>query len=286
MYYRMYNMPSCWKGNPNIVRKKLSTLKSDASRLQALKDNITIRVKGFNWSWAHHAWSKNGDLYTVNNLQKHLEFVIQQENEEGIPPHPNIMNYQLECKDLPMLGKPISEMAALDKKQKLSLNKFKKKANAIGLEREDSRKGDNSIFRKEQQRWDRPDIATLINQRIDMLYNIVDTDEEEKKVLRWCQGEVIEVYEKRKNIQKVRILWDPLPNDIEYQDYTESDEVIVPKLWNISKEIEGAWRMDIDIHEVDNEDDNHDSNDRTSHGDDADHDVLDATIEIHSESVN
>ena len=275
MYYRLYKTSSCWKGNPNIVGKKLSTLKSDASRLQALKDNITIRVRGFNWSWAHHAWSKNGELYTVKDLKKHLEFVIRRENEEGIPKPPDVVNYQLERKDLPTLGKPISEMAALGKKQKVALNKFKKRADAIELERDDNRKGENSIFRR-QQHWDRPNVADLINERIDMLYNIVDTDVEEEKVLRWCQGEVVEVYEKRNKVQSVRILWDPLSNDAEYNDYTESDEVIDPKLWNVTKEVEGAWRMDIDIRDVGEDE---------SHGGDA-VGILDANIEINGESIN
>jgi len=60
-----------------------------------LKENITIRVRGFNKAWAHHAWSKDGQLYTVDDLKKHLEFVIRKENEEGIPPPPDINNYQL-----------------------------------------------------------------------------------------------------------------------------------------------------------------------------------------------
>ena len=44
---------------------------------------------------------------------------------------------------MPTLGKPVSEMAALDKKQKVSLYKFKKRANTIELERKDNRKGEN-----------------------------------------------------------------------------------------------------------------------------------------------
>ena len=61
---------------------------------------------------------------------------------------------------MPTLGKPVSEMAALDKKQKVSLCKFKKRANAIELERKDNRKGENSIY-KRRQRWDRPAVAAL-----------------------------------------------------------------------------------------------------------------------------
>ena len=250
-------------------------LKSDASRLQALKENITIRVRGCTQDWAHHAWSKNGALYTVNDLKKHLEYVIRREKEEGIPGPPDINNYQSQRKNLPTLGTPISEMAALDKKQNVACNKFKKKAHAIELERADSRKGENSIYRKLQP-WDRPNISSLIHQRIDMLYNIADTEEEDEKVLRWCQGEVIEVYERKSRVQKVRILWDPIPHNTEYHDYTESDEELVPKLWNATKAVEGTWRMDVDVNEMEYID---------SHGDSAAF-ILDTSIEIHSELIN
>jgi len=168
-------------------------------------------------------------------------------------------------------------MVALDKKQIAAVTRLKKRADALELEREDSRKGENSIYRK-MQPWERPHVSTLINQRIDMLYNIADTDRDDEKVLRWCQGEVVEVYAKKNREQKVRILWDPLPNVVEYHDFTESDEILVPKLWNIAKAVEGAWRMDIDIDaEIDNDDVDIDQ------GGDAAPVMLDRSIVINSE---
>ncbi len=47
--------------------------------------------------------------------------------------------------------------------------------------------------------------------------------------------------------KRVCIIWDPIPDLEEFQDFTESVEELFPKLWNSAKTIEGAWRMDYDI---------------------------------------
>ena len=241
-YYRMYDTPSCWRGSPDVVTTELQQLKSDASKLQALKENITIRVKGFNMEWARHAWSKDGHIYTIDELAAHLKFIISKENEEELPPPPDINAYQLERKKLPILGKQVSEIAALDKKQMVAVNKFGERADIIHREREVSREGAISIYRKLQP-WERPEVNDLLGKRIEMVYNIATSDKEEKKVLRWCQGEVVEVI----NAKRVCIIWDPIAALEEFQDFTESDEELLPKLWNSANTVEGAWRIDFDI---------------------------------------
>ena len=123
-----------------------------------------------------------------------------------------------------------------------AVNKFGDRADIIHQEREASREGANSIYRKLQP-WDRPRVDDLLGQRIEMIYNVAKSDDEEKKVLRWCQGEVVEVVKSN----RVCIIWDPIPDLEEFQDFTESDEELLPKLWNSANTVEGAWRMDYDI---------------------------------------
>ena len=140
---------------------------------------------------------------------------------------------------------------------------------------EKSQEGSSSIYRW-LQLFVRPDVCDLIDLQIEMVYNISNSNEE--KELQWCQGEVVELLEKSKKWNKVRVLWDPLPNVAEFQDYTESDEERMSKLWNSAKTVEGLWRLDIDLIANDDRADDHAGNDST-----ADHDVvsiMDTNIDI------
>ena len=52
---KMFDSDACVKDNPKNVAKMLKKLASMTARYDALKKNITIRVKGFNWEWCQHA---------------------------------------------------------------------------------------------------------------------------------------------------------------------------------------------------------------------------------------
>ncbi len=74
----------------------------------------------------------------------------------------------------------------------------------------------------------RPDIEQLRHKRIDVLtaFDVKVNNKWEKK-LRWCQGEVIEVYDnKKKPTFKVR--WDPMPNIDGGNKTMESDQELLP----------------------------------------------------------
>ena len=56
MYYRkMYDSAACLKGDVRVVHCELKKLTSDTARYDALKENITIQVKGLGWDWCKHA---------------------------------------------------------------------------------------------------------------------------------------------------------------------------------------------------------------------------------------
>ena len=84
-----------------------------------------------------------------------------------------------------------------------------------------------------------------------MLYSFVLGSGE--KVLRWCQGKVIQVLpEKVKPTVVVR--WDPMPDVKGKEDLSdETQQVLPPRKWN--KDVEGAWRMDFNVRFVENTED-------------------------------
>jgi hypothetical protein len=78
-YYQMYFSPACWKTDPKVVAKELKKLTSETMKHSALKENITIRVKGMSWEWYWHAWSKDGKKFSVQELAQHLRWIIREE---------------------------------------------------------------------------------------------------------------------------------------------------------------------------------------------------------------
>ena len=66
------------------------------------------------------------------------------------------------------------------------------------------------------------------------------------KVLKWCQGEVLQLYEDDAQ-PKVKVEWDAMDNVAGYEEKTESDAILMPSKWNPNNDCDGAWRMDVDI---------------------------------------
>ena len=87
-YYKMYATPTCWKGDAKVVDANLAKLKSKAARLDALKENIWMRVKGY-WCWekVHTTWCHKRRECTVKELVTHLKWV---EMGQDVPKDPHI----------------------------------------------------------------------------------------------------------------------------------------------------------------------------------------------------
>jgi hypothetical protein len=96
-----------------------------------------------------------------------------------------------------------------------------------------------------------PELDELINKRIDVLYSFVlETGE---TVLRWCQGKVIQVLQEKAK-PTVVVHWNPMPDVKGKEDLSdETQKVLPPRKWN--KDVEGAWRMDINFGFVENTED-------------------------------
>ena len=83
----------------------------------------------------------------------------------------------------------------------------------------------------------------MVGRRIDVLYSLKANGND---VLRWCQGEVLEVCE-NVSVPKVKVAWDPAPDIAGSEEGEVSEKVLLPSLWN--KDVDGAWRLDIDCFE-------------------------------------
>ena len=65
--------------NVKNVDREIKRLKSISAQHSALKEIIRIRVLGFGWSNFAHPWSKNGILYSPQELTIHLKSIIKVE---------------------------------------------------------------------------------------------------------------------------------------------------------------------------------------------------------------
>ncbi len=141
-YHWMYDSPACWKNDVRVVTNELKKLTSKSTKYAALKENIMIRVKGFNWEWCQHAWSKDGRKYSVKELANHLRWIIKEEKKHDKPTGPDI-NVP-ERTNLPILETQTCDVATLNEKYLADETEFKKKAARTHWERE--LKGEGSMY--------------------------------------------------------------------------------------------------------------------------------------------
>ena len=239
-YYKMYFSYACWKGNKKLVKQNLNKLKSKTAKLEALKENIRMRVKGCGFEEAHITWSFRRKQRSVNELAKKLEWVIEWEKDQEVPLEPRIELPQR--RNDASLGSRTEEAEQLDEK-------FNKKSASIRVEVEKMRRarearGEGCIYR-EMQPLVKPDMIDLLSRRIDVLFPFeVDSDDDGKDtVLRWCQGLVLKVYETSSK-PLVSVEWDAMTDVDGSENSTISDVILLPTKWK--KDVAMAWRMDVE----------------------------------------
>ena len=186
-------------------------LTSKTAKYDALKENIMIRVKGFGWEWAKHAWTKYKSPYTVKELSDWLKIIIDKENLTSIKKTmplepPTLVPKQ---KDNSILGTQCDYIRSLNRKYFDKEEEFRKRADQVWMERE--ARGEVSMYSLLQP-FDRPNLKQVVDHRIDVLsFMPVVVDGELKSVGRWCHGEVLRACEGRKHLN-VRVLWEPMPD--------------------------------------------------------------------------
>jgi hypothetical protein len=164
--------------------------------------------------------------------------IVREEKKLTPPERPALeMPRRLE---LPILGTATQQLMESNATARIDKEQFRKEAKELQKQREARGKG--SIFCVMQPLYC-PELDELINKSIDVLYSFLLGSGE--KVLRWCQGKVIKVLMKKAK-PTVVVRWD-LVLDVEGKETLsdETEQVLPPRKWN--KDVEGAWRMDINV---------------------------------------
>ena len=74
-YIEMYHSPVEWKTKPEAL-EVFSKLTSKTAKLEAIKNQIRIRVLGFGWTDLHISWSKDSIHKSPEQLLTHLTDII------------------------------------------------------------------------------------------------------------------------------------------------------------------------------------------------------------------
>ena len=249
IYYSMWDSEACWKTNSDIVNG-LKNLKHKKDKLQALKDNIQIRYKGFGWDeWKTH-WSHGGISLSIPELTRRLKDLIKKEKTDKtpIPEKPKVPIPQR--KNTPILGTMSAQRAKLDTKTMDNEDEFDEKARKNWKERESE--GIGSVYSTRQKR-DAPTVdETLIGKRIEYLSEFDIDTEGTTKELRWCSGVVERICDgtsvvpgrARKcwnEVEAAEVFWDAIPD----ADMVACREKVALNTRKWNKDCDGAWRMDL-----------------------------------------
>lgn len=229
-YVDMFYSDACWRTKTHAQRA-FNNLSSTAARLNAVKEQIRIRVIGFGWNNLHHPWSKNGVHYSPADLLKHLiNNIIPQQNKRGVPDSPTL--------ELPsrrhtcQLGTMTADVDNLDTRYEVEKESII--AEAVKMRDELEAQGETDRYEKLQP--PRPHIdESLVGTEIEQLWTM--TEEDGKKFLQWCQGLVIAV----KTNNRVHIQWNE--SCLREGDRTITEEKLLKSKYN--KHVEQGWRISI-----------------------------------------
>ena len=183
-YWDMYFSDVCWKGKQSIVKTMLARLRSESAKVEALKENIRMRVLGLGWKQFAITWSQKGVRRSVDELAMHLKMIIREQRKLTPPTDPALE--MPKRAELPILGTATKQLLESKDTAKIDEKEFRERAAELRMQRE--ARGEGSIFSVMQPLYC-PELDELMDKRIDVLYSFqLDSGE---KVLRWCQGKVI-----------------------------------------------------------------------------------------------
>ena len=230
----IYHSERGWK-KLSQARRIFNSISSEPTRLKAVKEQITIRVKGFGWKEAAHAWSKGGTAYDSLELMNHfVNVILPMEAKLGIPSEPifkvqdNTTKYALGTDS----GLSVENVALNTK----SVEDLKAEAMMERARREAEGETDRDA---NLQTITMPNIDdTLVGFSIEYCFAYLDDDGGE--YYAWIDGVVEKIVNAEKRMVDIR--WNE--EKVHADDVTVSRHQLKIRGWNGSKV--GAWRKYID----------------------------------------
>ena len=245
MYYDMWKTEACWKGDPTVVAQKVRKLSTDNKKRDALKANISIRVKGFGWTDYHITWTHKRVKRIIRELSNHLRKIIREEAKKVVPLEPpaNV----LKRREMPVLGTMTDERRQLDEKHKGKVESLRKVVRMMEKERHE--RGDENSIYDAFQPFDMPILTSLVGERIDICWPLDKGEGADKTTCNeWCQGEVIEIVKMKP--PTVRVMWDAMLDVEGFEACSEGECELDPEKW--CKRSSWGWRKDIDVELIEN----------------------------------
>jgi hypothetical protein len=241
-YYEMWGSAACWKTAAK-ADTEYAKLTSKSARVEALKEQIRIRVEGLGWSDLACAWSKDGVQFPPSELMKHLKTLVAEQSKRTIPTKPPPPG--LARKELPALGKRTADVAALDAREASNGWALEAAARATKAAREAKGIGDSY----QQRQGSKPDIDEhLVGKRVEVVCHYTLPDGVFGVALMWCAGMVEDVdprpYTTFPKGKSATIKWDANNRVEPAEPVSTSGTKLLPSRWN--KDGLGAWRMDLD----------------------------------------
>ena len=133
MYHEMYNSEACWKGDSKIVTANLRKLDLEAKKREALKENISIRVKVFVWKEYHITWTHKRKLWPIRELTAMMRKIIKEEKNRDIPAEAHWEGHR--PLQNPVLGTMTDERRQLDAKKLEKMHGLRKAVTILAFGR-------------------------------------------------------------------------------------------------------------------------------------------------------
>jgi len=248
IYHKMGHSDAYW-ATAGEVTAGLRRIKTKGAKIDALKDNIRIRWKGFGWKECETRWTVRSKALTIQELANRLKQLIrmQKKSKWDIPDKPAAMVPQR--KSIVFLGTATKQVRRLDEKAKEGESALEERSRRNWKGREEG--GFGSVHSNMQTPYP-PEPKTLVGERLSVLVSVDLNDADNTKDCIWMSGVVLRVSDGTWPLtvtsrtrcypvgEAAEIAWDAVPK-IEFEA-SSSIHPLNPNMWN--KDKVGAWCKD------------------------------------------
>jgi len=177
-----------------VLSAVMIKLTSKTAKIDFLKEQITIYVKGLGWDDCHHAWTCLEKDYSPAELAKWLkEDIIEKHTSRRIPNSPKVSAPTR--KKLPVVGTLTADVIKMDREKAKREEIMLREAEKVVLNLDDKK------YEKYQDTV-RPTMVDLVGRRIE--YCMEYTEPDGTKLLVWAKGNVEGVPAEKKKRKRKR----------------------------------------------------------------------------------